>query len=279
MSTTAIAAPSSGLSRSRRIVLGLALFSVAATGVVAVAPAIGVSQGSGGQPNFEVIAATGVALILLTGFFLAYVGRVLGLGGAWLLMATVSNGALLTYRFLVVPVALYKTTFYLGWFSQDPDQSGVLVGMIVGPVLAMGAVIVAARFLYGNAHLEERGHRRLSPGGLLCLVVAGVVGLPFVGILSLSALFGSGFEVSTVVAVTGAFLPCGIGAAWLLTTPAAFRAASWHAREVRDVTVVTSFLWVALALLLIVHILWVIYMVALAHLLPFKTVVPTSSGK
>jgi hypothetical protein len=279
MSTTAIAASTSSLSRSRRILIGLALFSIAGTGVVTVAPAIAVQQGSGGEPSFEVIAATGVALILLAGLLLAYVGRVLGLGGAWLTLAVVSNAALLIYRFMVVPVAMYKTTYYLGWFSQDPDQPGVLVGMIVGPVIAMGAIIVAARFLFGNPHLAERGHRRLSPGGLICLVVLGVLAVPFVAILGLSALFGSGFEVSTVVAVTGAFIPCWLGLVWLFAAPAAFSAASWRAREVRDVTVVTAFLWVALALLLIVHILWIVYMVAMAHLLPFKTVVPTSSGK
>jgi hypothetical protein len=194
-------------------------------------------------------------------------------------MATVSNAALLVYRCVVVPVSMYKTTFYLGWFSQDPNQTGTLVSMIVGPVIASGAIIGAARFLFGNPHLAERGHRRLSPGGLICLVFGGVLAVPFVGILGLSALIGSGFEVSTVVAVTGASLPCWLGALWLLATPGAFAAASWRAAEVRDITVVTAFLWVALALLLIVHILWIVYMGVLAHLLPFKTVVPTSSGK
>ena len=74
--------------------------------------------------------------------------------------------------------------------------------------------------------------------------------------------------------ITGAFLPCWLGAIWLAATPGAFAAASWRAGEVRDVTVVTAFLWVALALLLVVHILWVVYMGVLAHLLPFKTVTP-----
>jgi hypothetical protein len=279
MSTTAIAAPSAGLTPSRRIVLGFALFSIAGTGVVTLAPAIAAQQGSGGQPSFEVIAATGAALILLAGLLLAYVGRVLGLGGAWLTLAVVSNAALLVYRFMVVPVAMYKTTYYLGWFSQDPDQPGVLVGMIVGPVIAMGAIIVAARFLFGNPHLAERSHRRLSPGGLISLLVLGAIALPVVGFLSLWTLFGSQFELTTVLAITGAFLPCWLGLVWLFAAPAAFSPASWRAREVGDVTVVTAFLWVALAILLIVHILWVVYMIAMAHLLPFKTVVPTSSGK
>src|ERR1017187_2725700 len=83
MSTTAIAAPVSGLSRSRRIVLGFALFSIAGTGVVTVAPAIAVEQGSGGQPSFAVVAGTGAALTRLRGPLPAYVGRARGLGGAW----------------------------------------------------------------------------------------------------------------------------------------------------------------------------------------------------
>lgn len=279
MATTALAAPASGLSRSRRLLFGLALFSIAGTGVITVAPAVAAQEGSGGQPSFAALALTGAALIVLAGLLLACVGRVLGLGGAWLTLAVVSNAVLLVYRFIAVPVAMYKTTYYLGWFSQDPDQTGTLVAMVVGPVIAMGAIIVAARFLFGNPHLAERNRRRLTPGGLISVLVLATLALPVVGVLGLWALFGSQFELTTVLPITGAFLPCWLGLVWLFTAPAAFSTASWRASEVRDVTVVTAFLWVALALLLIVHVLWVVYMVAMAHLLPFKTVVPTSSGK
>jgi energy-converting hydrogenase Eha subunit A len=277
MSTTAIAAPSAGLTRSRRIVLGFALFSIAGTGVVTLAPAIAAQQGSGGQPSFEVIAATGAALILLAGLFLGYVGRVLGLGRAWLLMAVVSNGALLVYRFVVVPVSMYKTTFYLGFLSSDPNQPGTVLSMAVASALALAATVVVARFLFGHPHIPSGSaeRRRFRRSVVLPIVIALGVALPFIGVCLLVCVFGAMFELGTVVTVTGAFLPCWLGALWLLATPGAFTTASWRAGEVRDVTVVTTFLWVALALLLIVHILWVVYMGVLVHLLPFKTVAPT----
>jgi hypothetical protein len=280
MGTTTLAAPASSyLRRSTRILLGLGLFSIAATGVVTVAPAIAVQQGSGGQPSFEVIAATGVALIALAGLLLTYVGRRLGLGGAWLVLAVLSNAALLAYRFVVVPVSMYQTTFYLGWFSQDPNQREVLIAMAVGPVLAMGMILVAARYLAGNPRLSSVSVPRWHPSRVRAIAVAAAAALPLACVFALGSTFSSFFEVSTVTAAVGSFLPCMLAALWLLTTPMAFSAASWRAGDVGDVTVVTAFLWVALALLLIVHILWVVYMVALAHLLPFKTVVPTSSGK
>jgi hypothetical protein len=277
--TTAVAAPASHLRRSHRLLIGLGLFSIAGAGVVTVSPAIAVQQGSGGQPSFPVVAATGVVLILLTGLFLLLVGRVLGLGGAWLLAATVSNAALIAYRFVVVPVSMYKTTYYLGSFSTDPNQRSTLVWMGVFPVLVLGVLLILSRLLAGHPNLAPaaaRPRRQWRTATEIAIAVAAGVAIPVVLILGIGCLVDFQFEWGTVVAVTGGFLPCWLAAIWLFTTPAAFRAASWRASDVRDVTVVTASLWVALALLLAIHILWVVYVVAMAHLLPFKTVVPTS---
>jgi hypothetical protein len=280
MSTTAIAAPSAGLTRSRRIVLGFALFSIAGTGVVTLAPAIAAQQGSGGQPSFEVIAATGAALILLAGLFLGYVGRVLGLGRAWLLLALLSNGALLAYRFVVVPISFYSTTFTLGpYFSLDPNYPGAY-GLIA--LLGLAALSLVVFMTYTVIRLlaldvsaprpaaPASGHRLRLRNLLVALAITAVIvlALPFLGA---GALYSLGMEVPTVARVAG---PClaGLALAWLLGNAGALHTASARAHEVRDVTVVTTFLWVALALLLIVHILWVIYMGVLVHLLPFRTV-------
>ena len=72
MTTQSIPNVASGrqLAASHRLLVGLALFTVAAGGTAALAPALAVQAGQGGQPSFLIIAATGVALILLTGPFL-----------------------------------------------------------------------------------------------------------------------------------------------------------------------------------------------------------------
>jgi dolichol kinase len=168
MSTTAIAARSAGLTRSRRIVLGFALFSIAGTGVVTLAPAIAAQQGSGGQPSFEVIAATGAALILLAGLFLGYVGRVLGLGRAWLLMAIVSNGSLLVYRFVVVPVSMYKTTFDL------PDRALFAYAIATVAVSDVAAWTAGRRF--GTARLPLSGSSKTYAGSAAFFVATLVIG-------------------------------------------------------------------------------------------------------
>jgi hypothetical protein len=278
--TATTAVPAHSLRRSHRLLIGLGLFSIAGAGVVTLAPPIAVALGNSGQPSFPVIAATGAALILLAGAFLAYVGRVLGFGRAWLMLAVLSDAALLVYKFVVVPVSFYSTTFTLGpYFSIDPNQPGVLGWVGLGSFISLAVVVVLARGIFGRSSAAAKAgpdgshpRRRVQPGVLIALVaIVGVAALCLLPALAFTVEIGGSFEVGAVIGVVGGLVPL-LGVVWLVSTSGAFMTASWRAEDVRDVTVISAFLWVALALLLIVHILWVVYMGVLAHLLPFKTV-------
>jgi hypothetical protein len=63
MSTITATQPRAGGLRSHRLLIGLGLFSIAAVGVVTLAPPIAVSLGNSGQLSFPVMAGSGVVLI------------------------------------------------------------------------------------------------------------------------------------------------------------------------------------------------------------------------
>jgi uncharacterized membrane protein len=282
MSTVTVAQPRAGALRSPRLLIGLGLFSLGGFGVVTLAPAIAVAEGSGSQPDFPLIAGTGAALILIAGIFLAQVGRVLGLGRAWLLLAALSNAALITYRFVVVPTSFYATTFTLGpYFALDPNSvAGFACIALVGVVAAALVVLVTYAMVHPRARNATTPDRRTSNRmarrvrnllTALVVAVALIVSLPFLG---MGVVYTGAMEIPTALRVAGACVP-GLAIAWLFAGAGSLATASARPGEIRDASAVAALLWVSLALLLIIHVLWVVYMGVLIHLMPFKTVTQT----
>lgn len=258
-----------------RLLAGLALLGVAMAGTAAVAPGLALGTGAGGDPGYAVIAVTGVAMILLSSLFLAYAGRVIGLGLAWLALALVTNALLLVGKFVLAPFAYYRTTFVEG----DPFASVQSQGYF--PILAAGLLIVSAAVL-GVLYAWSRGSvtRALGPEAALrrpevvftLLVATGALGVPVLVLNSLS-LIGYGLTLTFAtggLAVLVALLALATGA-W------SFGEAARTSVSMRDTAVVTAAAWLALSLLLVYHVVWVVFMSVLVSLWPLKTVAP--SGK
>jgi hypothetical protein len=268
--------------RSQRLLTALGLFSVASIGTVVIAPIIARGVSGSDHPSYGVLAGTGVALIALTAIFLSYAGKVIGLGRAWLVFAVVYNAIIVLIKFLVSPIALYRTTFIEGGFFAQPSVKNpstfyyyaIFVFILYSVALLVLYRLYRKRTLAGirsaDAPVTSRKNRA-------CLALLAAIGLLAVLGIGLVLLFLSGPYVSALMTVAGtALLILLIGA--IFSGTRAFSEASRSAIAMKDVGVLVSFFWVAFSLLLIYHVIWVIYTTILISTWPLKTVVP-AGGK
>jgi hypothetical protein len=127
-----------------------------------------------------------------------------------------------------------------------------------------------------NAKAKSLKERLLALFGITLL--AGLFFLPGAIIALLLLLFPFGFTLAylTIIFSTmiGICMSLAIVAA-IMFARLAFKEAGEYARTTRNVAILVSFFWVGVALLLLYHALWVVYMIALVSLWPLKVVSPS----
>jgi hypothetical protein len=259
-----------------RLLTGLALLGTAMAATAVLAPGIALWATGSQQPEYLVIAGTGVAMIVLSSLFLTCASRVIGLGAAWLGLAVLSNGLILAGKFVLVPLAYSRTTFVSGDPFQDV-QSQAYFPLLAAGVVVLQAGVLALLYAWARGRVtRELGAKRsalrradLVIGLITVCVVLGAAVLLFTS----PSLIG--YAVGTVAATSGAavavvLLATGAGAGALLE-------AARRSISVRDTAIVTSVFWLAVAMLLVYHVVWVIFMTVLVSLWPLKVVAP--SGK
>jgi hypothetical protein len=259
-----------------RLLTGLALLGIAMTGTAALGPGLAWRLSALDHPDYLAIASVGLVMIALSSLFLAYAGRVLGLGAAWLGLALLTNALVLVGKFLLAPPAFYGTTFVEG----DPFatvQAPAYFPLLAAGVCVAQAGVLALLYAWARGRVTKALGPKTSvlrrPDLVTALIAAGVLlGAP---VLLFSSLSLVGYAVVAAAATSGAavvvvLLATGAGAGALLE--AAHRSIS-----VRDTAIVTSVFWLALSMLLVYHVVWVVFMTVLVSLWPLKVVAP--SGK
>jgi hypothetical protein len=237
-------------------------------GTVALVPVLS----AGRQPVYPVIAAVGLAMIALSSVFLAVARRVLGLRGAWLGLALLTNGLVLGAKFIAIPLAFSETTFVVGSALMDVRAPGFFPGL--GAALLLLDVLVAVLVYAVNRARPAAGRRSTTPLSYVVVLGAGVwvAGASLVVVLGLAVTWTGVYSVTTL----GLLL---IPLSALALTAAG--ATLWHAGEtavsLSGTAALTSALWLTLSLLLVYHVVWVVFMGVLVSLWPLKVITP--SGK
>jgi hypothetical protein len=259
-----------------RLLTGLALLWVAMTGTVLLAPRLALATSGRDHPDYAVIAGTGLVLIVISSLFLAFASRVAGLGAAWLGLAVLNNGLILAGGFALAPYAFYQTTFVLGDPLLDVTSATFFPTVAGGLFLLHAGVLAATYALQRRRVRRELGRGAEPPGGgdlrVAVTVIVLVVGIPLLAATSL-ALIGYGLVViaaTSGAAVLVALLAVAMGVA-------AMGRAADESIAIRDTAIVTAAFWLALAMLLVFHVVWVVLMAVLVGIWPLKTVAP--SGK
>ena len=267
------------------LALALALFGLAGSVIAVTVPNLFTGPE---RPGFTVFLLAGVAAITLTAGLFAYIARLgMGFGKTALVLAAGYNALIAAVKLGLAPAALYTANQRQDFdsFYGDPNSPWfyVAVGtavlfLYVGVFRVMYAVFVRRfRIRVGGARQERRrlwsGVRRHPV--LIALVVASVallasllwvMPLLFVGMPTLSYLI---YVFSTFgVAITLAL----ILAAFLAYKT--FAHIEDRAVHLKDATLLANFFWLGLALILLYHAMWVVFLLTLVSIWPFRTYTP-----
>jgi hypothetical protein len=236
-------------------------------------------SGSATTPTILSFAGMAVVTILLTGLVLRAAARAgLGLSQRWLSLALVYNGLIVAVKFLLAPWALYVANQQTQFASQGFGDANslpyyVVVAVVIGVLYI--AVFAALKFLVASRsrHISRTGLKNIGLGVALIILLGMFTGgslviLPlFVGINALSYI-GYIFSTPLVYALVAALVAAAVVAAMALRQSVRDELASGQTLST------ASFFTLGITLITIYHFLWIVYMLSLVSLWPFKTYTP-----
>jgi hypothetical protein len=271
------------LKRSSTLILALALFGLGGSAVLATVPRLYPSPVG---PGFPVFLVSGVAMIVLTAGLFGYIYRLgMGFGRAVLVLAAGFNALIAAVKLGLAPAALYQANREQSFDASMGDPNGpwfylgVGTGILLLYVLVFGVMYRVFRSRFRRRSLpsepppEQRG--RWSRGQIVVGVVACVafaasfvwllpliyVGLPTLSYLSyISSTFGVAILLALILAAFLAYR--------------AFDEVEKRAVRLGDATLLASFFWLGLALIVLYHVMWVVFLLTLVSIWPFQTYTP-----
>ena len=278
-----------------RLQIALTIFSLAGGAAVFILPTIAHVFG-GNQPNLIQLSITGIALIALTSVLLNYSAEVIGLGRSWVVLALIYNALIIIIKFILSPNSLYSQTIVqseaLSVTHFDPNNYTSYGFIATGVAGLYIGVFAAIYFMYKrkvNRELDtdnEASKPKIKEKNVWIIVIVSVLGLiasiisgAYVALIVVPLILLDGplsYLNNVLLSYAGLLIMPAIGVG-IFTVAAAFKQAKNTSIEMRDGTIIASFFLLGLYLIIIYHILWIIYMIVMMSMWPFKTIAP--SGK
>jgi hypothetical protein len=267
------------------LVIALTLFGLAGSIVVVTIPRFFAYS----QPTFAVFLGAGVAVIILTAGLFGYIYRLgLGFGKTVMVLAVGYNALIAAVKLGLAPAALYSANQEQTFDASVGDPNSLWFYLGVGSGVLLLYVLVF-RVMYGlfKRRFGHRGREIAPPperGGrwaprrrpiLIALVVVSVALLAsflwvmpivFVGLPTLSYLtyvfstFGTAITLALVLAAVLAYKT--------------FDEVQKQAVNLGDATLLANFFWLGLALILLYHAMWAVFLLTLVSIWPFRTYTP-----
>lgn len=272
---------------SSTLVVALALFGLGGSTVAVAVPNLFAGTE---RPAFGLFLATGVSVITLTAILFAYIGRLgMGFGKTALVLAAGYNAIIATVKFVLAPAALYTSNQRQDFDSTfgDPNSPwfyiavGAAVMCLYAGVFRVMYLVFRRRFRSWAGMPDARaGRLRAWFGGrrravLIALAVASVVFLAsflwvmpvlFVGMPTLSYLiyvfstFGTAIMLALILAAVLAYKT--------------FVRVEETAVHLKDATLLANFFWLGLTLIVLYHVMWMVFLLTLVSIWPFRTYTP-----
>jgi hypothetical protein len=271
------------MKRSSTLILALTLFGLAGSAVLATVPRLYPSPLG---PGFPVFLVSGMAMIVLTAGLFGYIYRLgMGFGGTVLALAAGYNALIAAVKLGLAPAALYQANREQSFDASISDPNslwfllGVGTGILLLYVLVFGVMyrVFKRRFRRRSLSAGTPPERRGPPSGrtiviaiLVCVAFAAsfiwLLPLIYVGLPTLSylAYIFSTFGVAILLALSLA--------AYLAYRT--FDEVEKRAVRLGDATLLASFFWLGLALILLYHVMWVVFLLTLVSIWPFQTYTP-----
>ena len=271
------------LKRFPTLVVALALFGL--TGSAAMVTVPWLFAGSE-RPGFAIFLVAGVAAIVLTAVLFAYVYSLgMGFGRTVLVLAAGYNALIAAVKFGLAPGALYQSNREQAFEASVSDPNslwfflGIGSGVLLLYLLVFGVMyrVFRRRFRRRSLPSETSPEQGLRWSGktIVISIVAGVafvasfvwvmpafyIGLPTLSYLAyISSTFGVAITLALVLAAFLAYK--------------SFDEVEKRAVRLGDATLLASFFWLGLALILLYHVMWVVFLLTLVSIWPFQTYTP-----
>jgi len=263
--------------------VALALFGLASSAVLATVPRL---FSGPEQPGFTIFLVAGVTVIVLTAGLFGYVYRLgMGFGSTVLVLAAGYNALIAAVKLGLAPAAFYQANreeAFDSWMG-DPNSLwfylGVGSGILLLYLLVFGMIYRVFRRRFRRRSLSpgtppERGVRWSGKNIVIGIVacVAFVASflwlLPafYIGLPTLSYLFYISSTFGVVI-----MLALGLAAVLAYRT---FDEVEQRAVRLGDATLLASFFWLGLALIVLYHVMWVVFLLTLISMWPFRTYTP-----
>jgi hypothetical protein len=274
---------SAGAKSFSTLTVALVLFGLAGCAVMVALP--GLFAGPV-RPEFTVFLVAGVAAIVLTAGFFGYIYRLgMGFGRTVLVLAAGYNALIAAVKLGLAPAALYQANREQAFDDVlgDPNDLwfylGVGSGVLLLYLLVFGVMysVFRRRFrrraLPSEPPLERRSRwsNRTIVVGVVVLVafaasILWILPVVYVGLPTLFYLlyifttFGAAITLALILAAVLAYK--------------SFDEVEKQAVRLGDATLLASFFWLGLALILLYHVMWVVFLLTLVSIWPFRTYTP-----
>ena len=237
-------------------------------GLIAIAVVLHIEDRTGTVPPTSTFAAAGIAISAVAVVTVALAAH--GAGTTWRAAIALGGGfaAIAIAKFAMGPTALYQGN------RIDPIQnpggvtSGsmvVLIGVVVG--LAYAGAIWLLAVLFRPAPPPDGPSANVAIG----LGASAVTALVVTGIVAASAASQYIDFATTGLEASGIALALFVAA---VLVAAAFRGTAVRSRALGQASMYLSVLWVAIAFLLVFQVLWIVLLLAVVAIWPFRSVTP-----
>ena len=271
------------LKRFPTLVVALALFGL--TGSAAMVTVPGLFAGSE-RPGFAIFLVAGVAAIVLTAVLFAYVYSLgMGFGRTVLVLAFGYNALIAAVKFGLAPAALYQANREQAFEASVSDPNslwfflGIGSGVLLLYLLVFGVMYRVFRRRFRRRALTsetspEQGLRWSSKTIVISIVACVAFVASFVWVMPA---FYIGLPTLSYLAYIFSTFGAAIMLALILAAFLAYRTfdeVEKRAVRLGDATLLASFFWMGLALIVLYHVMWVVFLLTLVSIWPFRTYTP-----
>jgi hypothetical protein len=261
----------------------LALFGLAGSVVVITVPRLFIRPE---RPGFAVFLLTGLTAVVLTAGLFGYIYRLgMGFGRSVLVLAAGYNALIAAVKLGLAPAALYQANREQAFDAAlaDPNRVwfylGVGSGVLLLYLLVFGVMYGVFRRRFRRRSLpsesppEQRGrwsNRTIVIGVVVLVAIAAsflwIMPVVYVGFPTFSYLF-------YIFSTFGAAITLALILAAVLAYKS-FDEVEKRAVRLGDATLLASFFWLGLALIVLYHVMWVVFLLTLVSIWPFQTYTP-----
>jgi hypothetical protein len=237
-------------------------------GLVAILVVLNIQDRNGETPPTSTFAAVGIAISVVAIVTVAAAAH--AAGTTWRAGIALGGGfaAIALAKFGMGPTALYQ-----GNRVHPIENVGGLTsgGMVVLIAISLGALYLAAIWLLAVIFRPAQ-----PPDGPRASVVVALI------VLAVAATIGTSIFVSTAASqyvtwATTGLEATGIAVALFVAAgllAVAFRDTSLRSKTLGQASMYITVLWVAVAFLLVFQVLWIVFLLAIVAIWPFKSVTP-----